>query len=205
MQQQPTNPGNRPKKSSLWSEIADSWRDLFRSLRHPVCSLRMWWTETCEQASRRQRTVREVWPIFLHSRLWRWLPLLLAAAFGLLFVLFAVIGGEPAGRALVLAGLFTGVIAFAWITGIWAAATPDEPDEPDGDTEEFAWLQRAPRWVRRLLLVLILLVLLGLFGWPQWRALLTGDEPLFKIFLGIGIKVVIVLLTLLPSWIARRR
>ena len=157
-----------------------------------------------ENTATEQRSLRERFYLFRHSRLWLGAPGVAIVSFLLFFLLRTA--DLPVAGALSRGALAAVLMVFCWSLGIWATTKSDE--KPAEAEEEWVdrLMQKGPVgvWVARIAVGLLLVLLVAAVFYSQLEALVTGSEPVLRCVTGILLKVLAIVAVVLPGLLSRR-
>lgn len=157
-----------------------------------------------ENTATEQRSLRERFYLFRHSRLWLGAPV--AAIIGFLLFFLLRTADLPVAGALSRGALAAVLMVFCWSLGIWATTKSDE--KPAEAEEEWVdrLMQKGPVgvWAARIAVGLLLVLLVAAVFYSQLEALVTGSEPVLRCVTGILLKVLAIVAVVLPGLLSRR-
>lgn len=158
-----------------------------------------------ENTATEQRSLRERFYLFRHSRLWLGAPGVAIVSFLLFFLLRTA--DLPVAGALSRGALAAVLMVFCWSLGIWATT---KSDEKPAEAEEEEWVDRLMQkgpvgvWVARIAVGLLLVLLVAAVFYSQLEALVTGSEPVLRCVTGILLRVLAIVAVVLPGLLSRR-
>ena len=158
-----------------------------------------------ENTATEQRSLRERFYLFRHSRLWLGAPGVAIVSFLLFFLLRTA--DLPVAGALSRGALAAVLMVFCWSLGIWATTKSDEkPAEAEAEEWVDRLMQKGPVgvWAARIAVGLLLVLLVAAVFYSQLEALVTGSEPVLRCVTGILLKVLAVVAVALPVWLSER-